>query len=83
MKKPTEAECQEALSKGKSAYVSIAVLEKRAETAEAKLARAKEALKFYADEDSWTIDMLEGSFGDYGSKARQCLAELETEKGEL
>lgn len=33
----------------------------------------KAALEFYADPEHWTIDWVEGPYGDYGARARKAL----------
>ena len=42
--------------------------------------RLRECLEWYADKTHWTIDWVEGSHGDYGSRAREALKELEKVK---
>lgn len=39
-----------------------------------KLARYEAALEWYASREAWTIDQVEGSHGDYGTRAREALA---------
>ena len=35
--------------------------------------RLREALKWYASDEAWTMEQTEGSNGDYGTKARAAL----------
>ena len=44
-----------------------------AESRDEEIAELKETLEFYADHEHWTIDWLEGSYGDYGKRARKVL----------
>ena len=45
------------------------------EKLQAEVAKYKTALEFYADPSHWTIEWVEGSFGDYGDIARRALKE--------
>ena len=45
------------------------------ENLQAENAKYKTALEFYADPSHWTIEWVEGSFGDYGDIARRALKE--------
>ncbi len=60
----------------------FALVEAQAQlTAEkAKSAGLVEALGWYASKEAWTINELEGSFGDYGTKARKALAQYQEGK---
>ena len=58
---------------------TFALMLKRAETAEAKLAKAVEGLMFYADKDKWIREVPylgSEADADSGDKARTTLAEL-------
>lgn len=35
------------------------------------------ALEFYSNKDHWTIEYTEGSYGDYGDKAREALEQFD------
>lgn len=37
------------------------------------------ALEWYADPEHWTIEWVEGSYGDYGQRAREALAKIRGE----
>lgn len=49
---------------------------------EQALAVAKEALEFYANPEHWTINWLEGSNGDYGSRSKEALDKIKEIMGE-
>jgi hypothetical protein len=54
----------------------LATLAKLILELEQKLATAVEALGFYADPKHWTIEWVEGSYGDYGTRARAALEKV-------
>ena len=82
----TAADCIEQLVWGRDKFEALAIMNlqengthiRRAEAAEAKLAKALEVLRFYADSYEIPNDGPWGvSSDDYGKKARATLAELE------
>lgn len=55
---------------------TMAAMEEEISALKSDLEKAKGALRFYADRKHWAIEWVEGSHEDYGTIARQTLAEL-------
>jgi len=58
----------------------IKLLEERIVNLEDVNFRLRQCMKWYADPEHWTIDWVEGSYGDYGNRARNALKGLEKVK---
>ena len=63
------------MSEKKDHLKTILQKENRIEAAEAENVRLRKALEWYASDKAWTIDQLEGRYGDRGKIARAALAQ--------
>jgi hypothetical protein len=54
---------------------TIAELCTRLLSAEAEVKVLEDALRWYASDDAWSVDQVEGPDGDYGDRARKALQE--------
>lgn len=54
----------------------LAYWKERAERLEGQLVEAWEALQWYASDEAWTVRETEGPDGDYGTRARNALKEI-------
>ena len=52
---------------------ALTALQARAEAAEARVRELEAVLAYYASDAAWTVDQVEGPYGDYGSKARAAI----------
>jgi|GEM_PF-4657904 len=68
---------EEAISKRDALVAEVKTLRDRNGKLEARCKELERAVLFYADPAHWTIDWVEGSFGDYGNRARKVLEELD------
>ena len=68
---------EEATSKCDALVAELKTLRDRNGKLEARCKELERAVLFYADPAHWTIDWVEGSFGDYGNRARKVLEELD------
>src|SRR6185437_5924231 len=69
-------EYRDALQQLDNAEIVAKEMTRAFEETDSKLDIAVKALEFYASREPWTMEALEGNYGDWGNKARQALARI-------